>query len=77
MTARVQSMMAASESEMSNLWTEEKEAQLCEMWQSKPCLYVTSSRAYSNRNATAAAKADICQELSVSGESILCLELLI
>ena len=48
-------------------WSQEKEQQLIELWQTKPCLYDCSSKGYANRNKKNLAHEDIASKLGTTG----------
>ena len=48
-------------------WNVPREDQLIELWEERPCLYDTSSRDYSIRQAKTKALEEIASSLDVSG----------
>lgn len=50
------------------IWTEEREDKLVEMWEQRPSLYNCASKSYSDRNARSKALEEIAEEVGTSGE---------
>ena len=53
---------------MVEVWTDNKEERLVEMWQQRACLYVTNSPEYCDRMKRLVAVAAMASELSLSGK---------
>ena len=57
----------ASEMESTVEWTNEKEDELVELWQERPCLYLISSTEYADRVKKSIAVREVADELRLTG----------
>lgn len=53
---------------MADFWTEEREDELVNMWEMRPCLFDPTLKSHSNRNTVYKAKAEIAQALGTTGK---------